>query len=66
EETEWKYVYLEKSLKTIGDDFGIFYSMLNRKGQEQAYIQIDQALEQIISLTKIPEYQKKPNEPPQE
>lgn len=66
EEIEWKYAYLEKSLKSIGDDFGIFYSMLNRKGQEQAYIQIDQALEQIISLTKIPEYQKEPDELSQE
>lgn len=66
DEIEWKYAYLEKSLKTIGDDFGIFYSMLNRKGQEQAYIKIDQALDQIIALTKIQEYQKKPDEPPQE
>lgn len=66
EEIEWKYAYLEKSIKTIGDDFGIFYSMLNREGQKQAYIKIDQALEQIISLTKMPEYKKKPDESPQE
>ena len=65
DELEWKYAYLEKSLKTIGDDFGIFYSMLNREGQEQAYMQIDQALEKIIALTKIPEYQKMPDAPPQ-
>lgn len=66
DEIEWKYAYLEKSLKTIGDDFGIFYTMLNREGQEQAYIKINQALDQIIELSKMPEYQKKPDTPPQE
>ncbi|MCI9083666.1 MAG: helix-turn-helix domain-containing protein [Lachnospiraceae bacterium] len=65
-EIEWRYAYLDKSLKTIGNDFGTFYSMLNRKGQETAWIQINRTIEQIELLTKIPEYQKEPDDPPQD
>jgi len=65
EEINFKSAYLERSLKKIGDVFAKFYSMLNMEGQKKADEQIDRAIEQIILLTKIPEYQKKPDEPPQ-
>lgn len=66
EELNFKSAYLERTLRKIGNIFAKFYSMLNAEGQKKADEQIDRALEQVELLTKIPEYQKKPPEPPQE
>ena len=66
EEINFKSAYLERALRKIGDIFANLYSMLNIEGQKKADEQIDRAIEQIVLLTKIPEYQKKPPEPPQE
>lgn len=66
EEIDFKSAYLERALQKIGGIFAKFYSMLNVEGQKKADEQIDRALEQVELLTKIPEYQKKPDEPPQE
>ena len=48
-----------EKIKKTGDIFAKFYSMLNVEGQKKA-------TEQIELLTKIPEYQKKLPEPPEE
>lgn len=66
EEIKFKSAYLERCLKKVGNIFAKFYSMLNVEGQKKADEQIDRAIEQIELLTKIPEYQKKPDEPPQD
>lgn len=66
EETNFKSAYLERCLKKVGEIFAKFYSMLNAEGQKKADEQIDRAIEQVELLTKIPEYQKKPDTPPQE
>ncbi|MDE6601607.1 MAG: helix-turn-helix domain-containing protein [Lachnospiraceae bacterium] len=66
EEINFKSAYLERCLKRVGDIFAKFYSMLNVEGQKKADEQIDRAIEQVELLTKIPEYQKKLNTPPQE
>ena len=66
EETNSKSAYLERCLKTVGEIFAKFYSMLNVEGQKKADEQIDRAIEQVELLTKIPEYQKKSDTPPQE
>lgn len=52
--------------KKVGEIFAKFYSMLNVEGQKKADEQIDRTIEQIELLTKIPEYQTKPEAPPQE
>lgn len=65
-EISFKSAYLERCLKKVGYIFAKFYSMLNVEGQKKADEQIDRAIEQVELLTKIPEYQKKPDEPPQE
>ncbi len=65
-EINFKSAYLERCLKKIGHIFAKFYSMLNVEGQKKADEQIDRAIEQVELLTKIPEYQKKPDNPPQE
>lgn len=66
EEINFKSAYLERCLKKVGYIFAKFYSMLNAEGQKKADEQIDRAIEQVELLTKIPEYQKKPDTPPQE
>lgn len=66
EENKFKSAYLERALRKIGDILAKFYSMLNVEGQKKADEQIDRAIEQIELLTKIPEYQKKLPEPPEE
>lgn len=65
-EINFKSAYLERCLKKVGYIFAKFYSMLNVEGQKKADEQIDRAIEQVELLTKIPEYQKKPEAPPQE
>ena len=65
-EVNFKSAYLERCLKKVGYIFAKFYSMLNVEGQKKADEQIDRAIEQVELLTKIPEYQKKPDTPPQE
>ena len=65
-EIKFKSAYLERCLKKVGYIFAKFYSMLNVEGQKKADEQIDRAIEQVELLTKIPEYQKKPDDPPQE
>ncbi len=65
-EINFKSAYLERCLKKIGHIFAKFYSMLNVEGQKKADEQIDHAIEQVELLTKIPEYQKKPDTPPQD
>lgn len=65
-EINFKSAYLERCLKKIGHIFAKFYSMLNVEGQKKADEQIDRAIEQVELLTKIPEYQKKPDTPPQD
>lgn len=65
-EINFKSAYLERCLKKVGYIFAKFYSMLNVEGQKKADEQIDRAIEQVELLTKIPEYQKKPDTPPQE
>lgn len=64
EEVKFKSAYWERCLKKVGDIFTRFYSMLNVEGQKKADEQIDRTIEQIELLTKIPEYQKKQDEPP--
>lgn len=66
EEIKFKSAYLERCLKKVGNIFAKFYSMLNVEGQKKADEQIDRVIEQIELLTKIPEYQKKSDEPSQE
>lgn len=65
-EVNFKSAYLERCLKKVGYIFAKFYSMLNVEGQKKADEQIDRAIEQVELLTKIPEYQKNPDTPPQE
>lgn len=65
-EINFKSAYLERCLKKVGEIFAKFYSMLNVEGQKKADEQIDRAIEQIELLTKIPEYQKDTDTPPQE
>ena len=66
DEIEWWHNYLDKSVKTIGAIFESLFSMLNEEGRRKAHTQINRAIDQIELLTKIPEYQKKPNDPPQD
>lgn len=65
-EVNFKSAYLERCLRKVGDIFAKFYSMLNIEGQKKADEQIDRAVEQVELLTRIPEYQKKPDTPPQD
>lgn len=62
EESEFRMYYLEKIIKNVGELFAKPYSLLNEEGKKEADKQIDQALKQVILLTKIPEYQKKNEE----
>lgn len=66
DEIEWWHNYLDKSVKTVGAIFDSLFSMLNKEGRRKACTQINRAIDQIELLTKIPEYQKKPNKHPQE
>lgn len=66
DEIEWWHNYLDKSVKTVGAIFESLFSMLNKEGRRKAHTQINRAIDQIELLTKIPEYQKKPDAPPQE
>lgn len=66
DEIEWWHNYLDKSVKTVGAIFESLFSMLNEEGRRKARTQINRAIDQIEMLTKIPEYQKTPPEPPEE
>lgn len=66
DEIEWWHNYLDTSVKTVGAIFESLFSMLNKEGRRKAHTQINRAIDQIELLTKIPEYQKKPPDPPQE
>lgn len=66
DEIEWWHNYLDKSVKTVGTIFESLFSMLNEEGRRKAHTQINRAIDQIEMLTKIPEYQKKAEVPPQE
>lgn len=66
DEIEWWHNYLDKSVKTVGAIFESLFSMLNEEGRRKAHTQINRAIDQIEMLTKIPEYQKKAEVPPQE
>ena len=59
QEIQFKSMYLEKSVRKVGDRFAEFYSKLNDEGKKVADEQISRAIEQVMLLTKIPEYQKK-------
>lgn len=59
QEIQFKTAYLEKAMTKVGERFAEFYSMLNDEGKKIADEQISRAIEQVMLLTKIPEYQKK-------
>lgn len=62
EEINFHSEYLEKSLKKIGDIFAKFYVLLNEEGRKKADEQILRTIEQLELLSKVPQYQKKPDE----
>ena len=62
QEIKFKADYEERELKKIGSVFAKFYALLNEEGRKKADKQIARALEAIEVLTKVPEYQKKPDE----
>lgn len=62
QEIKFKAAYEERELKKIGNIFAKFYTLLNEQGRKKADEQIARALEAIELLTKVPEYQKKPDE----
>ena len=66
DEIEWWHNYLDTSVKTVGAIFESLFSLLNKEGRRKAHTQINRAIDQIEMLTKIPEYQKTPPEPPEE
>ncbi len=62
QEIKFKADYEERELKKIGEIFAKFYALLNEKGRKKADEQIARVLEAIETLTKVPEYQKKPDD----
>ena len=62
QEVNFKEAYEERELKKIGDSFAEFYKLLNEDGRKKANEQISRTLETLMLLTKIPEYQKKPDD----
>lgn len=56
---ELEFLYDEALLK-LGTTLKQFYSQLNFAGKEKANEHIDQLIDQLELLTKIPEYQKEP------
>ncbi len=57
---------LAKKISKRVTQFMTYYQDLNAEGQKKADEQIEQAIEQLKLLTKIPEYHKEPDAPPQE
>lgn len=62
QEIKFKASYEERELTKIGNVFAKFYALLNEQGRKKADEQIARTLETIILLTKVPEYQKKPDD----
>ncbi len=64
EEEAYRLFHLSETFRI--NIFARYYFTLNKEGKNKADEVIDRAIEQIALLTKIPEYQPKPPEPPQE
>ena len=64
EEEAYRMFHLSKIFRI--DVFAIYYFLLNKEGKSKADEIIDRAIEQIALLTKIPEYQPKLPDAPQE
>ena len=64
EEEAYRIFHLSEIFRV--NAFARYYFTLNKEGKNKANEIIDRAIEQIALLNKIPEYQPKPPEPPQE